>query len=82
MTKLTLSADEETIRIAKRMAAERNMSVSALFSRFVQAMAKREWVAGDVGPIAAQASGLVELPADRSDEDLLGEALADRHGGG
>jgi hypothetical protein len=80
MNKLTLSADDDIIRSAKRIAADHNTSVSALFTRFVQTMVRREWVDKPIGPIARKASGLVSLPDDRTDDDLLSDALADRHG--
>jgi len=38
MAKLTLNADREVIEQAKRLAAERRTSVSALFSRFIRAL--------------------------------------------
>ncbi|RKY22952.1 MAG: hypothetical protein DRP83_10045 [Planctomycetota bacterium] len=80
MTKLTLSADENIVREAKRIAHEQNMSVSALFARFVQSMVLLEWTTNPPGPIAKKASGLVSLPSDRTDKDILAETLAQRHG--
>ncbi|MBN1943409.1 MAG: hypothetical protein JW849_08970 [Phycisphaerae bacterium] len=80
MTKLTLSADEKTIQRAKWIAGKHNTSVSALFSRFVRSMEKREWADAPLGPITKKASGLVSLPKTRSDKKLLADALADRHG--
>ncbi len=80
MNKLTLSADEKTIRSAKRIAGKHNTSVSALFSRFVQSMEKREWSCDPLGPITKKSSGLVSLPKSRSDKQLLADVLSDRHG--
>ncbi|MGC9455858.1 MAG: DUF6364 family protein [Phycisphaerae bacterium] len=80
MNKLTLSADEKTIQSAKRIAGKHNTSVSALFSRFVHSMEKRQWAGAPLGPITKKASGLVSLPKSRSDKELLSDALADRHG--
>jgi len=62
MNKLTLSADEQTIQSAKRIAGEHNTSVSALFSRFVHSMEQRQWVGAPLGPVTRSASGLVSLP--------------------
>ena len=83
MNKLTLSAEKTIIQSAKRIAGKNNTSVSALFSRFIQSLEKREWADAPLGPITKKASGLVSLPkfrTDRSDKKLLAEALADRHG--
>ena len=79
--KLTLSAEKPLIEDAKRMAGERNTSVSAMFSRFLRAM---KVVSSDappaLGPITRRASGMVRLPDGRSDRKLMEEALSERHG--
>lgn len=79
--KLTLTADASVITTAKRLAAERNMSVSAMFSRLVVSMqAEQSASSDDLGQLTRRASGLVTLPKERSDRDLLAEALTDKHG--
>lgn len=78
--KLTLSAEREVIVEAKRLAAETGTSVSAMFSRLLRAMAAQRGSPVDVGPITRQASGLVRLPPEASDRDLLGDALASKYG--
>ena len=80
MNKLTLSAEEDIIQNAKRIAADHKTSVSALFARFVQAMMNREWADKPVGPIARKATGVANLPNDLTDKELLADALADRYG--
>lgn len=80
MKKLTLSVDEETIEDAKRLAGERGTSVSAMFRRLVRAMAHKERKRVELGPITKRATGLVDLPSDRSDRELLEEALEERYG--
>ena len=82
--KLTLTADASVITTAKRLAAERNTSVSALFSRLVVSL-QAEQSAGsagsdDLGQLTRRASGLVTLPEGRSDRELLADALTDKHG--
>ena len=80
-SKLTLTADASVITMAKRLAAERNTSVSALFSRLVVSMqAEQNADCNDLGQLTRRASGLVTLPEGRSDRDLLADALADKHG--
>ena len=78
-TKLTLSADKELIRQAKQLARKRGTSLSAMFDRFVRAVVLHEELSEAPGPLTAQALGLVDLPEDRTDSDLLEEALAERH---
>lgn len=80
-SKLTLTADASVITMAKRLAAERNTSVSALFSRLIVSMqAEQNADNNDLGQLTRRASGLVTLPKGRSDRDLLADALADKHG--
>jgi len=80
MKKLTLSMDEETIRQAKRLAAEQGTSVSAMFSRLVQAMARGPGKQIEIGPITRRATGLVKLPSDKTDREILQEALEKKYG--
>ncbi len=81
MPKLTLSADKDVIDDAKRIARQRGTSVSALFSQFIRSMA--EPVNGKPerpGPLTRQAIGLVSLPDDKSDQQLIEQAVIERHG--
>ena len=82
MKKLTLGADEEVIRQAKRLAAENHTSVSSMFSRWVLSMTRRrKQKSGEpIGPLTRKALGLAKLPADKSDRELLEEALAEKYG--
>ncbi|MCC8410961.1 DUF6364 family protein [Mucilaginibacter sp. UR6-1] len=41
-TKLTLSADKDTIELAKRIASESNISVSKLFKKMLNEVAKKK----------------------------------------
>jgi hypothetical protein len=78
-TKLTLSADSELIREAKRLARERGTSLSAMFDRFVRSVVLHENSTEAPGPLTAQALGLVQLPENRTDGELLEVALAEKH---
>ena len=80
-SKLTLTADPEIIRTAKRLAAARSTSVSALFSRVIESLQnEQETAVSDLGPLTRKASGLVSLPARRTDRDPLAKALMEKHG--
>lgn len=82
MKKLTLSADERVIAQAKRLAARRRTSVSAMFARFVTAMSRKEKATLEVPPdsIAARVTGVISLPKGKSDRDVLTEALMEKYG--
>lgn len=80
LTKLTLSVDEDVVAQAKRLAAEQNTSVSAMFSRIVRAMAEQSQSPSDLGPITRQVAGIVKLPKGKSPRDVLTEALVEKHG--
>ena len=81
-TKLTLSMDESVIECAKRAARARNTSVSAMLSGLVRGLDALDHPRGRdfVGPLTRAATGLVKLGTDRSDADLLAEALSERYG--
>ena len=77
--KLTLSAPEEVIADAKRIAAEKMTSVSALFVRLLRAVDKEIDLQDSLGPITLRASGIVKLPEGRTERELLEEALGEKH---
>ena len=80
MKKLTLSMDEETIEQAKRLAAESGTSVSAMFSRLVRAMAQDRDEEIEIGPLTRELTGIVSLPDEKSDRELITEALMKKYG--
>ena len=80
MNKLTLSMDEEVIAEAKRLAAESNSSVSAMFTRLVRAMAARRRHGPEISPAVRSISGIVSLPEGKTDKELIADALAEKYG--
>ena len=78
--KLTLSAPEEVIADAKRIAERKRTSVSGLFVRLVRACDQEADPQDSLGPITLRASGVAALPADRADAELLEEALSEKYG--
>jgi hypothetical protein len=80
--KLTLSADEKVVREARRLARKNRTSISAMFSRLVLAVSKREEVKSDeeLGPLTSKALGLAKLPPGKSDREFLEEALLEKYG--
>lgn len=79
MTKLTLSAEPDVIAEAHRLAELHGTSVSAMFSRMIRLLSRRERERPGIGPGARKASGLIRLPEGKSDRDVLEEALAKKY---
>ena len=79
-TKLTLSADEDVVDQAKRLAAEQNTSVSAMFSRIIRGMARRKKSDADLGALTRQVAGIAKLPKGKRPRDVLSDALMEKHG--
>jgi len=83
MKKLTLTADEKVIDAARRYADEHGTSISALFSRFVLALTAEQSSGSPTlsrKSLTRKMSGIISVPKDAGDEDLLGDALADKYG--
>jgi hypothetical protein len=78
MAKLTLNADREVIEKAKRLAAERNTSVSAMFSRFIRVLADGRDRRKPLGKLTRRASGVIDLKG-RSHKEVLADALRDKY---
>lgn len=80
MRKLTLSADDDVIRSAKRLARINRTSVSAMFKRLIRFMSRRRDGDGQTpGPLTMKASGVAALPKGRNDRAVLEDALLERH---
>ncbi len=81
MKKLILSADESVIEQAEKIAREHGTSVSAMFERYIRALARQgENAEVPADSIAARVTGLAKLPPGRTDRDLLDEALMEKYG--
>lgn len=80
MTKLTLSADAQVVKTAKRIAKARHTSVSAMFSRFLRSLAMSHTTeTNPIGPITREASGMIKLSKGRSDRQLVEDALTAKY---
>ena len=85
MTKLTLSADEKIIAIAKKQARQDGISVSAMFSNFIRArFTYKNGKKITVGPLTARASAIGKLASKNklktSDKELIENALTEKYG--
>lgn len=79
-TKLTLSADKQLLSEAKKLAAAEGTSLSSMFARLISAVLRERLRKEQPGPLTRKATGLVKLPPGRNDQELLADALAERHG--
>ena len=79
MKKLTLSAEPEVIEAARRLAELHGTSVSAMFSRFVRVLERREQQRPEIGALAREASGLIQWPAGLSEREVLEDTLLEKH---
>jgi len=78
MARLTLSLDREVIEQAKRLAAERKTSVSAMFSRFIRLLAGGAGGERPIGKITKKASGVIDLKG-RNYKDALTDSLREKY---
>jgi hypothetical protein len=79
-TKLTLSADEEIVKRAKRLAKEQKTSVSALFDRFIRSATAEPKKSRAIGRLTRKATGMMKLPAGKTDRELIEDALIEKYG--
>ena len=79
MPKLTLNADPEVVEKAKRLAKERGISVSAMFSQMIAAMGSpRQPRRRRVASITRRLRGLAKVSPEKSDRELYEEAIAEK----
>lgn len=76
MAKLTLSVDREVIDKAKRLAGERGVSVSSIFSRYIESMSDSSSPRRRPAPITGRVRGLAKVSAGQSDRELYEAAIA------
>lgn len=78
MAKLTLSLDREVIEQAKRLAAERGTSVSAMFSAFIRTLGAATSRNRPIGKLTRQASGVIDLKG-QDYKDVLTDSLREKY---
>ena len=83
-TKLTLSADSEVVTLAKQLAKEQGLSVSAFFANIVRASAaKRAPTQRSAPPGLRKLRGIITLSKQdqkKSYRQLADEAIREKHG--
>jgi hypothetical protein len=90
-TKLTLSSDEDTVELAKRIASNNNISVSKLFKKLITEFSKKETkkdplleryeqmeFSDDIKALRGVLKG--KYPDDMDYKDMKYEYLKEKHG--
>jgi len=75
MPKLTLNTDRDVIAKAKQIAHERGISVSAMFSQFVETLGSPRRQRRRAAPITRRLRGLARVSPDKGDRELFEEAI-------
>jgi hypothetical protein len=80
-TKLTLAIEPQTIEYAKDYAARHKTSVSALFSRYINALTVEEQGGFSIprDSVLSSVAGIASSGGGKTDDDLKYEALVDKY---
>ena len=82
MSKLTLSADDATIKVAKEYARLHHTSVSSMFTRFIAGLAEQSKNSSDIRNEVStllKLSGVIDLPKGKSYDDLRRQAVKKKY---
>lgn len=80
MSKLTLSIPDKEIFLAKEKAKERGTSISAMFAEWVRAENPDKQTRKKIGPLTRSISGIIELPENFDEKEMMAEILAEKYG--
>ena len=81
MSKLTLTAPQEVIALAKEQAQRENTSISAMFVNFITAKARlsgHHHCMMEIGPLTKSLAGSVKLPDDFDEKEFMSEVFIER----
>lgn len=82
MSKLTLTAPREVIKLAEEQAKRENTSISAMFASYVLAKSRlqsREQKPSKIGSLTQSLSGLVTLPDDFDEKEFMSDVMSAKH---
>lgn len=78
-TKLTLTLDNKIIESAKKYAKKNNISLSKLVEFYFKSLSNEsEKNIDNIPPITKELSGIAKFKSNKSDKELLEEALNNR----
>ncbi len=78
--KLTLSAEPAVVDLAKQLAQQRGISVSAMFADFVLGAGVRSKTSVKQTPVLRRLRGIIKLPKGKTSRQVLTDILAEKHG--
>ena len=80
-TKLTLSIEKEVIDAAKEYAKSQGRSLSNVIEEYLKSVTKRKRKENEhkFNSLIEELSGSVKLPANKTYDDVLTEALVEKH---
>ena len=80
MSKLTLSIPDKEIALARKKAKERGTSISAMFAEWVRAENLSGSAKRKIGPLTRSISGVITLPPDFNEKEMMAKILAEKYG--
>ena len=80
MSKLTLSIPDTEIKLARKKARERGTSISAMVAEWIRAENPVEAPHNKIGPLTRSISGIITLPDDFNEKDMMADILAEKYG--
>lgn len=78
-TKLTLSVEENVIKRAKSYAKNTGRSLSELIENYLQSLTSEQLNDKQLSPKLKKITGVVKLPSDFDEEQVLREYLEKKH---
>lgn len=78
-TKLTLSVEENVIKRAKSYAKNTGRSLSELIENYLQSLTSEQLDDKQLSPKLKKITGVVKLPSDFDEEQVLREYLEKKH---
>jgi len=79
MAKLTLSIDSSTIARAKKLAAQKQTSVSELFSQFIESITGKKARTVEPGPLTRKLTGIVPAMTDKEYKNIITDELMKKY---
>jgi len=80
MAQITLSADEDAVKRAERVATAHNTTVTSMLATALEAIGELDFSVDELPPITREALGLASNVPNRPYKDLLAEALMNKYG--
>ena len=78
-TKLTLVLDTEIIKKAKIFAKTNSTSLSKLFESYLRSIFEKNNLMSELPPLTKRLAGSIPYDSDKSDKELLEDALIEKH---